>query len=52
LEAAYNYVYLAAAADVLGAERMVLESNGSKHPLVIRPEDDSLYVVVVMPMDL
>lgn len=52
LEAAYNYVYLQNAAEVIGSERMLLESNGAAHPLVLRPDDSNNYTVVVMPMNI
>lgn len=52
LEAAYNYLYLQTAAEVIGSERLLLESNGATHPLVLRPDDSNNYVVVIMPMNL
>lgn len=52
LEAAYNYLYLKHAAEVIGSERLLLESNGATHPLVLRPDDSNNYVVVIMPMNL
>lgn len=52
LEVAFNIRYLIDVLNVIPDERVVLESNGAAHPGVIRPENGSEFVYVVMPMSI
>ncbi len=52
LEVAFNIRYLIDVLNVLDDERVVIESNGSAHAGVIRPENRSDYVYIVMPMSI
>jgi DNA polymerase-3 subunit beta len=50
LEASFNIRYLIDALGVIPHERVVLQSNGSAHPGVLRPEDSDNFIYVLMPM--
>jgi len=52
LEVAFNIRYLIDVLNVIPDERVVLESNGSAHPGVIRPESGKDFVCVIMPMSI
>ena len=52
LEVAFNIRYLIDVLNVIADERVVIESNGSAHPGVIRPEDRNDFVCIVMPMSI
>ena len=52
LEVAFNIRYLIDVLNVIPDERVVLESNGSAHPGVIRPENNNEFVCIVMPMSI
>lgn len=52
MEVAFNIRYLIDVLNVINSERVVLESNGSAHPGVIRPEGRDDFVSVIMPMSL
>jgi DNA polymerase-3 subunit beta len=52
LEVAFNIRYLIDVLNVIPEERVVLESNGSAHPGVIRPENRYDFVCIVMPMSI
>lgn len=52
LEVAFNIRYLIDVLNVIPDERVVLESNGSAHPGVIRPENGNDFVYIVMPMSI
>jgi DNA polymerase-3 subunit beta len=52
LEVAFNIRYLIDVLNVIPDERVVLESNGSAHPGVIRPENSNDFICVVMPMSI
>ncbi len=52
IEVAFNIRYLIDVLNVVGSERVILESNGSAHPGVIRPEGRDDFVSVIMPMSL
>ncbi len=52
LEVAFNIRYLIDVLNVINDERVVLESNGSAHPGVIRPENGKDFVYIVMPMSI
>jgi len=52
LEVAFNIRYLIDVLNVIPDERVVLESNGSAHPGVIRPENNNEFICVVMPMSI
>ena len=52
LEVAFNIRYLIDVLNVIDDERVVIESNGSAHAGVIRPENRSDYVYIVMPMSI
>ncbi len=52
LEVAFNIRYLIDVLNVVGEERVIIESNGSAHPGVIRPENRSDFVSVIMPMSV
>lgn len=52
LEAAFNVRYLIDVLNVMPDERVVLESNGSQHPGVLRPDGRDDFVAVIMPMSV
>lgn len=52
LEVAFNIRYLIDVLNVIPEERVVLESNGSAHPGVIRPENRDDFVCIIMPMSI
>ena len=52
LEVAFNIRYLIDVLNVIPDERVVLESNGSAHPGVIRPENRNDFVCMIMPMSI
>ncbi len=52
LEVAFNIRYLIDVLNVIPDERVVIESNGSAHPGVIRPENSNSYIYIVMPMSV
>jgi DNA polymerase-3 subunit beta len=52
LEAAFNIRYLIDVLNVIPDERVVLESNGSAHPGVIRPDGRGDFISVIMPMSM
>ena len=52
LEVAFNIRYLIDVLNVIPDERVVLESNGSAHPGVIRPENNNEFVCIIMPMSI
>ncbi|MEO8393252.1 MAG: DNA polymerase III subunit beta [Chloroflexota bacterium] len=52
LEVAFNIRYLIDVLNVIPDERVVLESNGSAHPGVIRPENSNDFVCIIMPMSI
>lgn len=52
LEAAYNCRYLIDVIANIGTERVVFETIGAAHPLLLYPEGNGNYVAVVMPMSL
>ncbi len=52
LEVAFNIRYLIDVLNVIDDERVVIESNGSAHAGVIRPENRSDYIYIVMPMSI
>ena len=52
LEVAFNIRYLIDVLNVIPDERVVLESNGSAHPGVLRPENGDDFVYIVMPMSI
>ncbi|HVU13974.1 MAG TPA: DNA polymerase III subunit beta [Phototrophicaceae bacterium] len=52
LEVAFNIRYLIDVLNVINDERVVLESNGSAHPGVIRPENGKDFVCIIMPMSI
>jgi DNA polymerase III subunit beta len=50
LETSFNIKYLIDALNVISDERVVLQSNGSANPGVLRPENRDDFVYIVMPM--
>lgn len=52
MEVALNIRYLLDVLNVVDDERVIIESNGAAHPGVIRPENQSDFVSVIMPMSL
>jgi len=52
LEVAFNIRYLIDVLNVMPDERVIIESNGSAHPGVIRPENRNDFVCVIMPMSI
>ncbi len=50
LDISFNIRYLIDALNVIPDERVVIQSNGSNNPGVIRPENRDDFVCVVMPM--
>ncbi|MFN8530438.1 MAG: DNA polymerase III subunit beta [Anaerolineae bacterium] len=52
LEVAFNIRYLIDVLNVVGEERVIIESNGSAHPGVIRPENRQDFISVIMPMSV
>jgi DNA polymerase-3 subunit beta len=50
LETSFNIRYLIDALSVIDNERVVLQSNGSAHPGVVRPEGSDNFIYVLMPM--
>lgn len=52
LEAAFNVKYLIEVLNVLDDDQIVVESNGSAFPGVIRGKDRDNYLCVIMPMAL
>ena len=50
LETSFNIRYLIDALTVMPQERVVLQSNGSAHPGVMRPEGSDDFIYVLMPM--
>jgi DNA polymerase-3 subunit beta len=50
LETSFNIRYLIDALSVIQQERVVLQSNGSAHPGVVRPEGSDNFIYVLMPM--
>lgn len=50
LDISFNIKYLIDVLRVIHGERVVLESAGSSHPAVIRPENSDNFVHVIMPM--
>lgn len=45
-----NVRYLMDALDAIPGDRVLLESNGPAHPILVRPEDDNSLKLVIMPM--
>ncbi len=52
LEVAFNIRYMIDVLNVIGEERVILESNGSAHAGVIRPENRDDFISVIMPMSV
>ncbi|MDX2139860.1 MAG: DNA polymerase III subunit beta [Chloroflexota bacterium] len=52
LETSFNIRYLIDALSVVNNERVVLQSNGSAHPGVMRPEGSDNFIYVLMPMQV
>ncbi len=52
LEVAFNIRYMIDVLNVIGEERIILESNGSAHAGVIRPEGREDFISVIMPMSV
>lgn len=52
LEAAFNIRYLIDVLNVIPDERVILESNGSATPGVVRPDGRDDFVSVIMPMSV
>jgi len=52
LEVAYNIRYLIDVLNIIDSERIILETHGAAHPVVIRPESYDGLVCVIMPMSL
>ncbi|MDX2163057.1 MAG: DNA polymerase III subunit beta [bacterium] len=52
LEVAFNIRYLIDVLNVVGEERVIIESNGPAHPGVIRPENRQDFISVIMPMSV
>jgi DNA polymerase-3 subunit beta len=50
IEVAFNIRYLIDVLNVVGEERVIIESNGATHPGVVRPENRDDFVSVIMPM--
>lgn len=50
VEVSFNIRYLIDVLNVIGEERVIIESNGATHPGVIRPENRDDFVSVIMPM--
>jgi DNA polymerase-3 subunit beta len=50
LETSFNIKYLIDALNVISDERVVLQSNGSANPGVLRPENRDDFIYIVMPM--
>lgn len=50
VEVSFNIRYLIDVLNVVGEERVIIESNGATHPGVIRPENRDDFVSVIMPM--
>ena len=52
LDIAFNIRYLIDVLNVINDERVVVESNGSANPGVIRPENRDDFIHVIMPMSV
>ena len=50
LEVSFNIRYLIDVLNVIPDERVIIESNGANNPGVIRPENSSDFIHVIMPM--
>ena len=47
---AFNSKYLSDVLDVIDGENVILEINGDSNPGLIKPENNSEYIHIVMPM--
>ncbi len=52
LEVAFNIRYMIDVLNAIGEERVIIESNGSAHAGVIRPENRDDFISVIMPMSV
>ncbi|MEM6529972.1 MAG: DNA polymerase III subunit beta, partial [Chloroflexota bacterium] len=50
IEIAFNVKYLIDVLNVISEDRVVIESNGSTNPGLVRPEGREDFIHVIMPM--